>query len=273
MGRDLHAFLTVISWPTDFSETEKANALVECVGLDPYHARLASRRNTPGIMREIDGAFRAQVLNALHARGVLSIAPTQAEIDAYPEAQPMLSIEQFPDADPARFVVAPRKGDAWTFTCDQVWLITCGRLRQTRVTIEDDANTAYGFESAHSELARRLSDGGPRASRKIRIQPVIDLHVRHGAHGRVVRLIGPRCRVGIVGDTSRPSLLDRTPPSDLLEAIMPHARIDREFLDFDPPASLRGRATKWGGDSNIEKLEYWSFYSSWLALIRIAMGD
>ena len=273
MGQDSRAYLTVIAWPDAWDEPERVRVLVECVGLDPYQARLASRRNTPGIMREIDAAFRDRVLSAMHARGVLSIAPTHDEIGAYPEAQPVLSIDQFPDADPARFVVAPRLGEPWSFTSDQVWLVVSGRLRRTKVTIEDDDNTGFRFESAQSQLARRLNDGGPRASRKIRIQPVIDLHVRDERAMRLVRLIGPRTRIGIVGDTSRPSLLDQTQPLDLIEALMPSARIDREFLDFDPPSSLRGCATRWGGDSNIEKLEYWSFYSAWLAQIRIAMGD
>lgn len=267
MSTDERAFLTVIAWPGGFGEQERAQTLVECAGMDLYQAKLASRRNTPGIMRELDAQYRDRVLHAMHERGVLSIAPTQFEIDAYPEGELMLSIDQFPDADPARFVVMPREGEPWTFTSEQVWLVVSGRLRTTKVTIEEPENQSYGYYGVEADIVRRASEGPARASKQIRVQPAIDLHVRTDRGPRLARLIGPRTRVGIVGDESRPSLLDNTQPLDMIEALMPNARIDREFLDFDPPSSLRKRVNRRGGDSNIEKPEYFAFYSSWVALI------
>ena len=267
MINEERAFLTVIAWPGGFGEQERAATLVECAGMDPYQAKLASRRNTPGIVRELDARFHDRVLHAMHDRGVLSIAPTQSEIDAYPEGELMLSIEQFPDADPARFVVMPREGEAWTFTSEQVWLVVAGRLRTTKVTIEEPENQSSGYYGVEADIVRRASEGPARASKQIRVQPAIDLHVRTERGPRVARLIGVRTRVGIVGDANRPSLLDNTPPLDMIEALMPHARVDREFLDFDPPSTLRKRVNKRGGDSNIEKPEYFAFYSAWIALI------
>jgi len=273
MSPELRAFLTVISWPTHFTENERVRALVECVGMDAYQAKLASRRNTPGIMREIDAQFRAPVLAALHARGVLSIAPIQLEIDSYPESDAVESIEQFPGANPPRFVVAPRLGEPWSFTSNQVWLVVSGRLRTTDVEIKSTDPGGLKFKSAQSEIFRHMTEGGAYANRKTKVRAVIDLHLRSDHGPRLVRLIGPSTRIGIVGDTNRPSLLDQTNPIDLIEALMPKARIDREFLDFDPPPSLRKKASRLGGDSNIEKLEFVSFYSAWVALIREAMGD
>ncbi len=274
MNNQTLAYLTVISWPSSFGEDERVATLVECAGMAPYQARLASRRNTPGIVRQLDAGYRDRVLRAMHDRGVLSIAPTQDELDAYPEGESALSVQQFPDADPPRFVVEPRQGEPWTFTSDQVWLVIVGRLRATSVSIEEPDRPKLHARTLESSVIHAATDDHRAyATRKIRIQPVIDLHVRSVHAPRLVRLIGPRTRIGIVGDTSRRSLLDDTKPIELIEAIMPGARIDREFLDFDPPPRLRSRATRHGGDSNIEKLEFWSFYSAWVGLMRSAMGD
>jgi hypothetical protein len=267
MKNDTRCFLTVIGWPGGFSELERAQSLVESAGMDLYQAKLASRRNTPGIMRELETAYRDRVLKAMHARGVLSVAPSQLEIDAYPEAEEAVSVDQFPDADPARFVVEPRNGEPWTFTSDQVWLVVAGRLRTTKVTIEAPETQSYGGYGGQSQIVGEPTRGPARASRQIRVRPVIDLHIRADRGQRLVRLIGPRTRIGIVGDDSRPSLLDNTQPLELIEALMPNARIDREFLDFDPPPSLRRLANKRGGDSNIEKPEYFGFYSAWIGII------
>jgi len=114
------AFLTVISWPSNFDEDARVDALVNCAGMDPYQAKLASRRNTPGVMITIDVSARKHIVNALHNRSVLCIAPTSEQIQNYSEPTHALGIDQFPDSDPPRFVIKTTNETPWTFTSEQV---------------------------------------------------------------------------------------------------------------------------------------------------------
>lgn len=266
------AYLTVIDWPPGMVESERISVLVDCAGMDAFQAKLATRRNTPGIMCEIDAAFRERIVNAIHARGVLCIAPTHDEIDLYPDAEMAMGVEQFPDADPPRFVVNCENQQPWTFTSEQVWLIVVGRLRATKMHVEVDS-PGMGYQHWGRDAFDLGHESVPIRQTHTRIRPVIDLHIRSDRGPRLVRLIGMRTRIGIVGESGPPALIDQAPGIDLIEALMPGVRIDREFLDFDPPHSLRRIANKRGGDSRVDKPEYWSFYSPWVAQIRMAMGD
>jgi len=268
-----NAYLTVISWPSGFDESKRVESLVECTGMDIYQAKLASRRNTPGVMKTIDAQMRHHVLAAMHARGILCIAPTQDEIDAYPEPIHALGIEQFPDADPPRFVIRTVSQTPWTFTPDQVKLVVWGRLKSTNAVLKPGQSSGMRMAAIAPEVAliKAMSSEGAYISKNIKVKEIMDLHIETDEGPQLVRLIGPRTRIGIVGDDSRPSLLDQTRPIDMVEALMPDALIDAEFHDFDPPGALRKASKKNNPSGSSATIECWAFYSPWIGLIKQAM--
>ncbi|PCI10702.1 hypothetical protein COB72_02925 [bacterium] len=261
MNTDNIAYLTVINWPDRLSEDKRIEALVGSAAMDPFQAKLACRRNLPGVMATIDADVRPHILNAMHKHGVLCIAPTHDEIESYPQAQIALGIQQFPDADPARFVVELNNGKHWTFRPDQVKLLVSGHIKSSTTTVDVDHN-APDSGGMNTDV---------RINRNTKVLDLLDLHIRVEDQLRLVRLIGPRTRIGIVGDTSRRSLLDDSRPIEMAQILMPDAQFDTEFHDFDPPGNIRRLAAKKGRKSGSLTMESWEFYSPWVGLIKQAM--
>ena len=263
MHKNQTAYLTIISWPAQFDESHKINALVRFAAMDPFQAKLASRRNLPGVMAPIESAMRGHIVNAMHGAGILCIAPTHDEIESYPQAQTAIGVQQFPDADPARFVVEIHNGEHWTFGPDQVKLIVSGHIRSTTTTVDVDHN-APDSGGMNTEV---------RISRNTKVMDLIDLHIRVDDQLELVRLIGHRTRIGIVGDTARRSLLDDSRPIEIAQILMPDSPIDTEFQGFDPPGNIRRLSQKKSGKSGSLTMESWAFYSPWVGLIKQSMYD
>lgn len=255
------AYLSVINWPDSFDEPARVSALVQCAGMDQYQAMLASRRNTPGIMTRIDSKMRQHVANAMLGRGILCIAPTHDEVAQYPQPDHAHGIEQFPDADPARFVVISESHAPWSFTGDQVKLVISGHIKSIDTKVESSAFTPI---SSASESGYDL----PRVTRNINVTQLLDFHIKAENGIKLVRLIGKKTRIGIVGDDSPPSLLDDSRPIELVHILMPDVPIDTEFYDFDPPGNIRALALKKGGRSSELGLDAWSFYSPWVGIMK-----
>jgi len=272
MNKPEQAYLTVINWPSAFDENRRIEALVGSAAMDPYQAKLASRRNLPGVMATIDANVRGHILNAMHAKGILCCAPTHTEILAYPQPEIALGVDQFPDADPARFVVETTDGDHWTFGANQVKLVVSGHIKFTTAKVQTDHSSSMSvIAPVESALVKAISTDGYHVNRNTKVTDLIDLHIRVEGQLKLVRLIGPRTRIGIVGDNARPSLLDNARPVEMAQILMPDAQIDTEFQGFDPPGTIRRQAAKRGGRSGSLTMESWAFYSPWVGLIKQAM--
>lgn len=269
------AYLTVINWPTSFNEDRRIEALVGSAAIDPFQAKLATRRNLPGVMCPINTHDRPHILNALHAQGVLCLAPSHDEIMAYPQAQTALGVQQFPDAKPASFVVETGDGEHWTFRADQVKLIVYGHIKSTSTTVDVDHNTPdAGGVAGSPSMSTQV-----RVNRNTKLTELLDLHIRTDDQSasdtpgqlKLVRLVGSRTRIGIVGDTARPSLLDNSRPFEMAQILMPDADIDTEFQDFDPPGIIRRQSQKKTGRSGSLTMESWAFYSPWVGIMKQSM--
>lgn len=265
------AYLTVISWPSNFNEDARIEALVGAAAMDPYQARLASRRNLPGVMCTIDALVRDDILGAMHKTGVLCIAPTQSEIMNYPQPELAIGVDQFPDADPPSFVVEANDNSHWTFRSDQVRLAIAGHIKATSTTIKSTRSSYRKLNTYGSAVGNAMRQSDVHVSRNTKVTNLLDLHIQTDAGLRLVRLVGPRTRIGIVGDGDRPSLLDHSRPAEMIQVLMPDAHIDTEFHDFDPPSTVRKQSRKAGGPSGSLTMESWAFYSPWVGLIRQAM--
>ncbi len=261
----------MINWPSRFTEANRVDALVGSAAMDPYQATQASRRNLPGVMCTIDALDRALILDSMHARGILCIAPTHDEVMSYAPPIGASSVKQFPGTNPARFEIQPHEGEPWTFEADQVKLVISGQIKGVKLKLNDMPPSM-----ATSDTERR--DFQARPTRTINITPLLDLHIRPNRPGqpaqpiKIVRLMGPRStRIGIVGDDAPPSLLDNARPHEMAQILMPDAPIDQEFHDFDPPHWVRRMTTKAGGRNGSLSLESWAFYSPWLGIIKQSM--
>ena len=273
MNPSSRAYLSVISWPDHFDESARVSALVECSAMDPYLARLASRRNLPGVMCVIDASVRPHILNALHARGIMCIAPTHTELNQYPQAQNAIGVDQFPDADPPSFVVENPNNQHWTFDATQVRLIIAGHIKSTTTRIRSNPSIARSAFAAEQVVINSLSGDGVQVSRNTTVTQLLDLHVMSKSGLQLVRLVGPRTRIGIVGDESRPSLLDDSRPVEMASILMPGVMVDTGFGEFDPPGDVRAKALKNGRQSGSLTIDAWAFYSPWVAMIAQSMEN
>lgn len=265
------AYLTVINWPNSFSEADRVDALVGAAAMDPYQATQASRRNLPGVMCTINALDCGLILESMHARGILCIAPTHDEVMSYAPPIGAASVKQFTGTNPARFEAQPLDGTPWSFGADEVKMVVSGHVKGVKVKLLEQSSPT----SMHHA---NVKDYGVRASRSISVTPLLDLHIRPNRSGQpdqpiqIVRLMGPRStRIGIVGDDAPPSLLDNARPHEMAQILMPNAHIDQEFHDFDPPIWVRRMTAKAGGRNGSLSLESWAFYSPWLGIIKQSM--
>ncbi len=265
------AYLTVINWPNEFNEDTRIETLVRAAAMDPYQAKLSSRRNLPGIMCTIDALLRDNILGEMHKAGVLCIAPTQSEIVGYPQPEFAVGIDQFPDAHPPSFVVETNDGNPWTFRTDQVKLAVAGHIKATTTRIKSTRSSYRKLNTFGSAVGNAMRQSDVHVSRGTKVTNLLDLHIQTDAGLKLVRLVGPRTRIGIVGDGDRPSLLENARPAEMIQVLMPDAQIDTEFHDFDPPSIVRRQSQKNSGRSGSLTMESWAFYSPWVGLIKQAM--
>lgn len=274
------AYLSILGWPGDFDEARRVEALVGGAGMDPYLAGQMARREPPAIVHQFDGVVREDVVNALHAMGVLALAPSRSEIRAYPEPVVPQELERFPN-DPGAFAVRTRDGGAWTFRSEDVRLVVAGRVRQVgqvRHHKEGGRGTAGAYLGTGidgvvaSSVLRAMNDAptgwGSGTTRNTRAVDVIDLHAVVQGRPTLVRLTGPNTRVGVIGEErKRPSLLDEHRRVEDLRALMPGVAFDLGFENFNPPTDVEQQADAAGqGSSRLNPVAF-HFYSVWSALL------
>ena len=237
--------------------------------MDSYQAKLACRRNLPGIATRMDTLIGRRAADGMQSRGVMCLSLTNDQIKNYPVAEFALGIEQFPDADPARFVVKSPTDDHWTFGPDDVKLAIVGHIKTSSATIQTAApSTQMSAIIPEYAMMQSMSSENAYISKNTKITRLLDLHIQTKSGLRLVRLIGQRTHIGIVGANPRRSLLDDTKPNEMVQILFPNTPLDTEFHDFDPPGDIRKLALKNGGKASTLTLESWAFYSPWIGLIK-----
>ncbi|MEM9372451.1 MAG: hypothetical protein AAGA55_02305 [Planctomycetota bacterium] len=275
------AYLSILNWPDGFDEDRKVETLVVCAGMAPYIAGQMARRATPAIVHLFDSLLRDDVVGALHAEGVLALAPTRSEIGGYPDPTEPREVERFPDR-PGWFALHDPDGSMWAFSEEQVRLIVAGTVRVSgRIRRPDDSGPKYagwytfggieGMAGAAVQEALRASEGGwgSGTSRGVRAVGVIDLHLHTDRGPRLVRLSGAAARLGVVGEErGRPSLLDDGKQIDAIRGAMPGAPYEGGFDAFNTPSDVEAMADAAGqGGSRLNPVAF-HFFSVWSALIR-----
>jgi hypothetical protein len=281
MTQSDHAYLSVLSWPDGFTEAQKIEALVMAAALDLHQAKLATRRSTPGVICSIDTIIANDVLRVLHELGILALAPTQTQFARYPEPEQPNSVEAFPEKELAAFAVRTRDGGAWTFQAPELKMVVFGRARNstTRINSSTSSGSSYasfGTSGIVAEIATS-GDDAPKYDRSMSVKPMLDLHIEQstpsGIKPRLIRLIGGRTRIGLIGDGDpRPSLLEKSDPIKKLRELAPDARYELGFDSFSPPVDTQYRAIHGGCGSHRLSMEAFSFYSVWVALMNEMMN-
>ncbi|GEM_PF-1456376 len=274
------AYLSVLGWPPGYDEGRRVETLVACAGIAPFVARQMARRATPAIVHLFDAVLRDDVLGALHEHGVLALAPTRGELNAYPKPTDPREIERFPDRR-GWFALHDRDGSMWTFRSDQVRLIVAGTVRvsggagRARVDRANDVmwcgfGGIEGVAGAAVRGALRDSEGGWGSGtvRDVRAIGVIDLHLELDAGPGLVRLSGGNAGLGVVGEErGRPSLVGRADPLELIRDAMPDAPFEGGFGSFNTPGDVEAAADAAGqGGSRLNPVAF-HFFSVWSALI------
>ncbi len=268
MPTQKNAYLTVLSWPAKFTEADRIKALVDCASMDNYQAKLACRRNLPGVVTRLDPIAGARAAKSMQSRGVLCLSLTKDDIYNYPAPEFALGIEQFPDADPARFVVKSSTNDHWTFAAEDVKLAISGHIKSTKTNIAYNQAGYAQLNTFGSAVGNAMRNKEANISRQTKLIQLLDLHIESESKIRLVRLIGQRTHIGFVGGDPNQSLLDDTRPNEMVQILFPNTHLDTEFHDFDPPGDIRKLALKNGGKASTLTLESWAFYSPWIGLIR-----
>lgn len=281
MEQQDRAYLSILGWPRGFAEDRRVEALVAGAGMDPYLAGQMARRPTPAIVHMFDAVVRDEVLAALHAMGVLALAPTRLEMRAYPEPILAREVERFPNTEPPSFAVQTRDGGAWTFTAPDVRLVVTGTVRQVGKVMRHKAggpNCTAAWMAGGAEgvviagAIGAMSDApggwGANTTRNARAVPMIDLHVSHGGRIALVRLVGPTTRPGLIGEErGRPSLLDKSDPVEAWRALLPGVAFETGFDAFNTPSDVEQMAASAGqGSSRLNPIAF-HFFSLWSAMI------
>jgi len=275
------AYLSILGWPSGFDENRRVESLVVCAGVAPFVAGQMARRETPAIVHMFDNVLRDEVLGALHADGVLALAPTRGEVKGYPEPIEPREVERFPDL-PGAFAVHTRDGGMWSFTTGDVRLVVAGTVRHTgKVRRHEDGGARYAgwhsfyglhhYPGAAAQEALRHAEGsgwGAGSSKNTRALVMIDIHTVVDGEHRLLRLSGATTRIGVVGqERSRPSLLDQHKPIDEIQQLLAGAPVELGFDAFNTPSDVEGMADAAGQGGNRLNPVAFHFFSVWSALI------
>ncbi|MBL4590509.1 MAG: hypothetical protein JKY96_00975 [Phycisphaerales bacterium] len=277
MTQSDHAYLSVLSWPAGFTDDQKIEALVMAAALDPHQARMATHRSTPGVICSIDTIIAKEVLRVLHKLGILALAPTQNQLDNYPKAELPANVEVFPEKELGAFAVRTRDGGAWTFQAPELKMVVFGKARTTTTSIrsEPTMGSSYAAMAPAGAAAGAAMRGDMRhikQDHRLSVKPMLDLHIDHltdnGIKRRLVRLVGGRTRIGLIGDGDpRPSLLDDNTPVDDLRELAPDTRYDLGFANFTPPPDAQYRSLHGGDGTSRLSADAFMFYSPWTAIM------
>lgn len=275
------AYLSILGWPDRLTQADRVEALVASAAMDPFMAGQVVRRPTPGIVHHFDATLRDEVLGVLHGLGVLALAPTRAEMAAYPGPEAVQRVSRFTGMPPAMFAATGRDDGAWTFRAEDLRLVVVGKVRVTgKLQVHRDDGPDYqatfmvgGVEGVALRAVAESTDDaggwGAGTSRNSRAVDMVDLHLTVNGTPRLVRLSGPATRVGLVGEErGRPSLLETQHAAGLWRELLPDAPMDTGFDQFNPPPDVEAKGGK--GAARLNPVAF-AFYSVWVAMLERAV--
>jgi hypothetical protein len=81
---DDKAYLSILEWPEGIDGPGAVRTVVQAAGMEPYSAELCARRGVPQVTMRVDAPVAHDILDHLHRAGVTAIAPTRAQMNAFP---------------------------------------------------------------------------------------------------------------------------------------------------------------------------------------------
>jgi hypothetical protein len=158
------AYITIVRWPSAFTREEMAAALVDALGMDPYHAAQRATHPLPLVVARVDAPLAENVLARFRARRVSAFSLTHAYLRALP--RPFLVKRLVPALGAAEpmYMAEPWRGDPTGFRTRDLFLIVRAAVDRTKTTVELDSSGSLG---GYDE------DGGPdedhRLARLLRV--------------------------------------------------------------------------------------------------------
>lgn len=273
------AYVSILSWPEGWGHARRVEALVRAGALDPYDAGMMARRATPAIVQVCDALVRGDILSELHRLGVMAVAPSRSELEAYPRVETPARVTRFSGSPPRGFSVHTRDGGAWTFRSGDVHLIVFGRVRLTE-QISRQANTETPYRARRWTHGSRdcfvsfqrpgdfESGGWGHTARIKRAVETVDLYLSAGGGMRRIRLKGSSAHVRPLTDAhERPCLLAGRTGAEDWAAMLPGVRIDLGFDAFNTPPDVELRASQQGHSATRLNPVAFDFYSVWVAML------
>ncbi len=269
------AYVSIVQWPDDFGEAERAGALVHALGMSPPDARLAARRDAPVVVARVDASRAQEIEDRLAETGLMGFVPTARDLASFTEP---LRVKRMA-VEAGVFVIEPWRGEAARFAVRDLRMIVKGAavLSSTRVS-------SYGGSGARNAAAymvggivavaasASMGSGSVRSTREQRTE-IIDL--TFGGDQRV-RFSSDKLSFDMLGESK--GMTDRENMQrlgELLRFLAPRATFDDGFSGFSCPAEFVTGFQQVSDRSSLRVRSdagAFDFYSAWIVLLARRFG-
>ena len=275
-------YLTVLRYPPDLTERQRALALAHGLAVDDYSASMLQKLVPPAVVKTCASDAAAEAVGRLRELGIDAAAVTREQIErlsARTEAKRLLPAIGAPRAMYAIEPLRPRLATESSIVMDDVAMIVFGRVEKTKSMVDPAptiGNDLSGLDDSHAiasgagmqgSLDDSMSTGVPK-SRSSSDAYLIDLYTRRGG---CVRIDSDKCSLDVLGDER--GLTDRENAAKLLERLRGEATrsvVDIGFEAFKPPGDVllqRSRAVGGISISSSDNRPAFDFYSAWRVVV------
>lgn len=282
-------FVSIASWPTGWTESQRHAALVKA-GLPAPDAVAVAKRTSPMVVKRMQRPAGESMIRAFEQLGVHAFGLSSDDWERAVEATPAKTLRAALGAPKPMYVVEswrPRVFADLTLVMEQVFLIIRATVtrQETRTTVEPAGGTfgghALGFGDPGYMLAS--STGGAlgglayeatqdpedrvarTSSTRTQGDHVIEMYLMNGNR---VRINSAKFNFEVLGKDK--GITDRENVDTIMLRLSEeatHAMIDFGFESFRPPQNLTMSSTSnWGANTTVKTVDPWpayEFYSVW----------
>jgi hypothetical protein len=267
------AYLSILEWPGDDPEKDRAATLAAAADMDPYLAAQAVRRGFPGVVTRTDCLAADLAVERLRERSIIAFAPRQS---AFANSPPRIkSLAAAAGSSPPMYVCEMWRDEPVVLRTEDIFLIVRASLRasESRTTRESGLNSAAaGYVVAGlpgALIASQMGRGSTKTTR-ISVTEMLDLHLQDGSS---LRIDADKFSFAVLGPAM--GLTDRQNAVLLLKRLAheaPRAITDTGFEHFRCPPDIILSHFSARGAKRTSQAPAFDFYSAWAALMYRAMA-
>lgn len=256
------AYITIVRWPSAFTKDEKVAALVDALGLDPFHAAQRAPHEPPLVLARVEAALAPEIIARLRARRVSAFALTQTYLKAQPKPFIVKRLVPALGSDEPMYMAEAWRGDPTGLRARDLFLIVRAAVDRVRTSIDIETSgmsVGYSYGYGGPDLPD-LPEATRTTERKT--THMLDLWLRDGSR---LRCNADRFSFDLLGKGRGFTDLENTDKLALrLATDAPEALIDTGFRGFRVPQDLRrDLVSVFGSQTESDNAAAFDFYSIW----------